>query len=106
MIYVHLYAISVFLLLESHLKQLSEIVLDLEMPKKMGVVRSILVQLIQAVDPQLAKIPIRVQRIGKTSRAHDVANAVFREEERSPDRRIQAKEILDLLQKISDRGSP
>jgi len=94
--YVRLYAISVFLLLKDHLGQMSQIVLDLELQKKMGMVRSILIELTRNVDPQLARTPIRVRRIGKTSRAHDLANAVYRGE-RLPDRRIQADEILELF---------
>jgi hypothetical protein len=94
--YVRLYAISVFLLLRDHLGRMSEIVLDLELQKKMGMVRSILIELTRDIDPQLARIPIRVRRIGKTSRAHDLANAVYRGE-RSPDRQIQADEILELF---------
>lgn len=94
--YVRLYAISVFLLLKEHLGQMSEIILDLELPKKMGLVRSILIELIRDIDPQLARIQIRVRRIGKTSRAHDLANAVYKGEQ-SPDRRLLAKEILDLF---------
>ncbi|MFQ6090336.1 MAG: hypothetical protein ACE5LD_02750 [Candidatus Bipolaricaulia bacterium] len=94
--YVRLYAISVFLLLRDPLGQMSEIVLDLELQKKMGTVRSIAIELTCDIDPQLARTPIRVRRIGKTSRAHDLANAVYRGE-RSPDRRIRADEILSLF---------
>lgn len=94
--YLRLYSISIFLLLRDHLRQISEIVLDLEYPKKMGIVRSMLVGFIRKTDPQLARTPIRVRRIGKTSRAHYKANAVYRGEQ-SPERRIQAEEILDLF---------
>jgi len=94
--YVRLYAISVFLLLRDHLRQLSEIVLDLEYPRKMGLGRVILLELIRTIDPQLARIPIKIRRIGKTSRAHDKANAVFRGDQ-LPDRQIQAKEIMNLF---------
>jgi len=48
------------------------------------------------IAPEVNRIPIRVRRIGKTSRAHDLANAVYRGE-RSPDRQIQADEILELF---------
>lgn len=102
--YVRLYAISVFLLLRDHLGQVSEIVLDQELQKKMGEVRSILVELINDIDPQLARIPIRVRRVGKTSRAHALANAVYRGEQ-EPDRRIQAEEILWLFQKRAIGGA-
>ncbi|MCI2429347.1 hypothetical protein LM602_06010 [Candidatus Acetothermia bacterium] len=94
--YLRLYSISIFLLLRDHLKQISEIVLDLEYPKKMGLVRSTLVEFISKTDPQLARTPIRVRRIGKTSRAHYKANAVYRGEQPA-DRWVQAKEILDLF---------
>lgn len=94
--YLRLYSISIFLLVRDHLHQLSEIVLDLEYPKKMGIVRSILTTLIRAMDPQLARIPIRIRRIGKTSRAHARANAAYRREHK-PDRHAQAHEILSLF---------
>jgi hypothetical protein len=94
--YVRLYAISAFLLLRDHLGQMSEIILDQELQKKMGMVRSILVELIGDIDPELARLPIRVRRIGKTSRAHGLANAVYRGE-REPDRRVRAEEILRLF---------
>jgi hypothetical protein len=94
--YIRLYAISVFLLLRDSLGQFSEIVLDLEYPKKMGLVRIILLELIWASDPQQANTPIRVQRIGKTSRAHDKANGVYRGEQ-LPDQQVQVKEILNLF---------
>jgi hypothetical protein len=78
------------------LPQLSEIVLDLEYPKKMGMVRSTLIELIRAIDPLLARIPIRIQRIGKTSRAHAKAHATYRGEH-EPDRRAQVHELLSLF---------
>lgn len=94
--YLRLYSISIFLLLRDHLKQISEIVLDLEYPKKMGVVRSILMELISKTDPRVSRIPIRVRRVGKTSSAHFKANAVYRGEHLA-DREAQAKEILDFF---------
>ncbi len=94
--YLRLYSISIFLLLRDHLPQLSEIVLDLEYPKKMGMVRSTLIELIRAIDPLLARIPIRIQRIGKTSRAHAKAHATYRGEH-EPDRRAQVHELLSLF---------
>lgn len=102
--YVRLYAISVFLLLRDHLGEMSEIVLDQELQKKMGEVRSILIELISDIDPQLARVPIRIRRIGKTSRAHALANAVYRGEQK-PNRRIQAEEILRLFQKRAIGGA-
>lgn len=94
--YLRLYSISIFLLLQDHLPRLSEIVLDLEYPKKMGMVRSILIEFIRATDPHWARIPIRIQRVGKTSRAHAKAHATYRGEH-EPDRRAQAHELLSLF---------
>lgn len=94
--YLRLYSISIFLLLRDHLPQLSEIILDLEYPKKMGMVRSILIEFIRATNPQLTRIPIRIRRIGKTSRAHAKAHAAYRGEH-APDRRAQVHELLSLF---------
>lgn len=94
--YLRLYAICLFLLIKDDLGRLSAIVIDLEYKKRMGEIRSMLLELIVKAHPQSAKIVIKVRQIGKHSRAHIKANEVFKKIE-SPEREISAAEILELF---------
>lgn len=94
--YLRLYAICLFLLIKDDLGRLGGIVIDLEYKKRMGEIRSMLLELIAQARPQSAKIAIKVKQIGKHSRAHAKANEVFKKIE-NPEREISATEILELF---------
>lgn len=94
--YVRLYAIGVFLCLRPHLDRFTEIILDVEFAGRMDQVISTLFEQMVAVDPRHAKIRVRAQRIGKTSRAHAVANGTYRGD-RAPDERIERNQLLELF---------
>jgi len=95
-LYLKLFAAALFLLLEDHLDQLDEIVIDQEYPGKESQIRELLLNHIWKVSSSFSRERIVFRQIGKKSPAHRKALAVYRGKARA-DRKIRARDILRLL---------
>lgn len=94
--YLKLFAAALFLLLKDYLGQFGVITMDVEYPGKEDEIRAMLLNHIWEIDPGFSKERIVFRRIGKKSRAHRKALAVYRGEEK-PDRKVRARELLRLV---------
>lgn len=95
-LYQRLFAAALFLLLKDHLSQISSIEIDPEYPGRETEIRAWLLQHIREIAPQFPAERIVFRRIGKQSRAHQKALAVFRGQEIA-NRKIRARELIALL---------
>ncbi len=91
--YVRLLAAGVFLLIRDYLPVLTRIVIDIENPGHEKAIRRRLLKHIRVIRADFSGEAIVFERIGKKSRAHHKALAVFRGEE-LPTRRLRARELL------------
>jgi hypothetical protein len=95
-LYQRLFAAALFLLIKNHLDQISAIEIDSEYPGQEAEIRGWLIQHIRKQVPTFPTHRIVFRRVGKRSRAHQKALAVFRNEEQA-DRKVRARELLALL---------
>jgi hypothetical protein len=95
-LYLKLFAAALFLLLEDHVDQLDEVVIDQEYPGKESQIRELLLNHIWKVSPSFSRERIVFGQIGKKSPAHRKALAVYRGQAQA-DRKIRARDILRLL---------
>ena len=93
-IYLYLFAVAVYQLLKEHLDLLSAVVIDCEYEGREHDVRLVLLNLIWKSHPGFPAEAIAFGHIGKTSRAHKRALAVFRNEI-GADRILTAEDLLD-----------
>ena len=94
----HLFAILIFLLIKEHLKKINQIVIDEEYPGKQRLIKSFLMKEIKKVQPDFLAEDISFYRIGKKSKAHDIAYGVSSNQQ-SADKVIGVKEELKFLVK-------
>lgn len=97
-IYMRLFAAAIFLLLKGHLLRLTSVRIDVEYTGYDETIKRVLLQHIWKETPDFAAETIWFGLIGKESRAHIKARAVFRKEQ-PPGETIQARELLELLGK-------
>ncbi|MBM4467380.1 MAG: hypothetical protein FJ014_17800 [Chloroflexi bacterium] len=95
-LYLKIFAAALFLLLEDHLDQLDEVVIDPEYPGKEAQIRELLLNHIWKVAPSFPRVRIVFRQIGKKSPAHRKALAVYRGDVKA-DRKIKTRDILRLL---------
>ena len=94
--YMELFAAALFLLLRSHLNRLDLVVIDVEYPGHEATIRGLLLNRIWRIRPDFPKETNTFGHIGKKSRAHAKALAVYRRRE-PPDLRVSARALLALL---------
>jgi hypothetical protein len=93
---MELFAAALFLLLRSHLNRLHLATIDVEYPGHEATIRGLLLNHIWRIQPDFSKETITFGHIGKKSRAHAKALAVYRRHE-PPDLRVSARDLLALL---------
>lgn len=91
LISVRMFAAGLFLLLEEHLKDLGEVVIDLEYDGWDNEIRSLLLGKIWQRVPNFPKENIVFHQIGKA--VHNLAWSTYRKQ-REPDKCVAAKELL------------
>ncbi|MCX7838238.1 MAG: hypothetical protein N2559_02110 [Anaerolineae bacterium] len=96
MLYQRLFAAALFLLIKNHLNQISLVEIDPEYPGRETEIRGWLIQHIRKLVPTFSPERIIFRRVGKRSRAHQKALAVFRNEEQA-NRKVRARDLLALL---------
>ena len=94
--YLKLFAAALFLLLTDYLDQLEVITIDVEYPGKEAEIRAMLLDYIWKTDPAFSKERIVFRRVGKKSRSHRKALAVYRGEEEAG-KKVRARELLRLV---------
>lgn len=95
-LYLKLFTAALFLLIKDFLDRLDLIVIDQEYEGKENEIKGMLLNYIRAIKPSFPKDGIEFRGIGKRSRAHRKAIAVFRGEEQ-PNRRIKVRSLLALI---------
>jgi len=93
-----LFAILIFIILEKHFRNISQIIIDDEYPGKGYLIKNFLFQEISKINPNFPVHNIAIKRIGKKSRAHYVAYGAATGR-KLPDRRVNIKEILRFIVK-------
>ena len=91
-----LFAALIFLLINDHLKNLKRITIDEEYSGKENLIKSYLVQNIRRVYRGFSAENISFKRIGKKSKAHNLAYLVFKGKN-SPNRVVKTSELLKIL---------
>jgi len=102
--YPLLFAACLFLLLRDHLKQLDQVIIDIEYEGKNADIRSFLLEHIWKAEPTFAPDQIIFRRIGKHSPAHVKANAV-REQRDKHYRKVSTEELVQLVELKEAGGS-
>ncbi len=95
MITARMFAAGLFLLLEDYLDNIVTVVIDIEYEGWNAEIRGLLLTHIRRMLPYVPQARIDFGYVGKKSRAHKAALAVFRKA-REPGRRITARELLNL----------
>jgi len=100
--YLALFAAGVFLLIEDFLNQIDRMLIDEEFTGKEAQIRGRLLNHIRQKRPNFTKDRIAFWRIGKRSRAHLKAYAIYRARRKRrgqarPDKIITLKELLKAL---------
>jgi hypothetical protein len=95
-LYLKLFTAALFLLVKDFLDRLDSIIIDQEYEGKEKEIKGMLLNYIRMIEPSFPKDGIEVRRIGKGSRAHRKAIAVFRGEEK-PNSRVKARRLLGLI---------
>ena len=94
---LRLFAACVYLLIKDHVRELDEITIDREYPGHEVEIRWLLLNLLKhPVRAVLPPLPVTFKRIGKKSKAHELAFRTYREE-RAPDQVLTAHDILSAL---------
>lgn len=73
-----LFAILIFILIKKHIKQIDQMVIDLEYPGKSNLIKNYLFQEIRKEEKEFPKENIIFRRIGKKSNAHNKAYLTFK----------------------------
>lgn len=90
-------AACIYLLIQDHLDDLANIIIDNEYDGHQGDIKRHLLNLIKThTDPYFEDSKIQVEEVGKKSKVHKLAWKTYRKEHRA-DKNIQAQEILNLL---------
>ena len=92
------FAILIFVLIRSNLKEIEEIIIDEEYPGKSSLIKNLLIQEIRKINPHFKKENIIFKRIGKKSRAHFLAYGVAIGKKKA-DIEVNAREILRMIVK-------
>ena len=93
---VKVFTAAVFLLIRDHMRQIENMIIDLEYMGHENVIKSTLLRHIWKIRPNFEKEQIAFQSIGKKSGAHYKAYGIFAGKQK-PDREINAEELLSLL---------
>lgn len=89
-----IFAAGIFFLLKDQLPKISEIVIDIEYPGKEVLIREMILGYFQKSKSQ--KVPeINFSKIGRQSKAHDLAWRVFKKKEKA-NKRLSLEEIKAL----------
>lgn len=99
---MRLFAVGLFFLLRDHAPDADQIAVDVEYPGRNAEVKLYLLNMLRQANITIDMETIHFEHIGKSSRAHKKALAVYSKKQ-SPDRIIKLDEILELLQNKSDR---
>ncbi|MBU2545254.1 hypothetical protein KKC65_02280 [Patescibacteria group bacterium] len=73
-----LFAILIFILIKKYIKQIDQIIIDLEYPGKSSLIKNYLSQEIRKIRPNFSSEDIIFRRIGKKSEAHNIAYLTFK----------------------------
>jgi hypothetical protein len=95
-VYAHLFAAALYLLLRAHLNAVDFITIDTEYTGGEEDIRRILLPLIRRVDPQYSSARIAFAQVGKKSPAHILALEVYRGT-RQANHVVAEQELLALL---------
>lgn len=96
MFFLKLFSVCVFLLIKNVVKKLDKVVIDIEFESRDNDIKYILLGRVQRIEPSFDKRKIIFQRIGKKSKAHEVALKVFRNQI-IENRVIKTKEIEEFM---------
>ncbi|NOH04767.1 MAG: hypothetical protein HND47_23755 [Chloroflexi bacterium] len=102
-LYSKLFAVGLYLLLKEHIHQLSELVIDVEYPGWNAEIKLYLLNMLRRRGVTFDTSKIHFRHIGKKSRAHAKAIAVYKKMEEA-DKTITLDEILTEYLKQTDRG--
>jgi hypothetical protein len=91
-----LFAILIFVLIKKHLKKIEAIIADEEYPGWGFQIKDYLLTQIRKVRTDFDKNNINFKQIGKKSRAHFLAYAVYKNK-RKPDLEVGQKDILKFI---------
>ncbi len=94
--YLEIFSAALFLLVKEHLDQLGQIVIDVEYAGHEDTIRTMLLNRIRKIALRFPATQITFRRIGKRSRAHELAIATFRKQIK-PTRKLNAADILALV---------
>jgi len=92
------FAILVFLLIKSEVKEIDAIIIDEEYPGKNSLIKNFLLQEIRKIKPDFDRGNIIFQKIGKKSRAHFLAYGIAVGKKKA-DIEVGAREILRMVVK-------
>ena len=101
--YLRIFAASLFLLLKDYANKYDQIVIDEEFTGKWSTIKAFLVGYLRKLYPQFNPNVLQWRRIGKRSRAHELALSIYRSRQRKrkhpikPNRIITKAELLALL---------
>lgn len=97
--YTHkVFAVLVYLLLKSNISKFDRIIIDPEYPGYEDLLTNLIAELLKVSYKRFELDRIVFKRVGKHSKAHVVANGVFRGEEK-PTVLITAEEVLKIIAK-------
>ncbi|MDL1912344.1 hypothetical protein FBQ81_16900 [Chloroflexi bacterium CFX6] len=92
-LYSKLFAVGLYLLLKDHIRQLKEIVIDVEYPGWNAEIKLYLLNMLRRRDIEFDPSRIHFHTIGKKSNAHTKAIAVYKKVEKA-DKTITMEEIV------------
>jgi hypothetical protein len=97
---LRIFAACIYLLIEDHLDEITEIRIDQEYPEHEGEIKRYLANIIATYRPDalFKEEFIKIVSIGKKSRAHEVAWTTFRKQKKA-DKVLKTEDILNLLVK-------
>ena len=76
--YFQLFSLALFFLLKNFLKEITEMTIDIEYPRKDGIIKAAFLNLLSQDGKEIKPQNINFKRIGKHSQAHKKALKVFR----------------------------
>ena len=82
-LYIQLFSVCLYLLLKSHTKRLTQIVVDVEYPGHEPQINQQILHLMRRAKITHSRFQVSFDRIGKKSQAHDKAWNVYKRKERA-----------------------
>lgn len=97
-LYLRLFAVGLYFLLKDHIKEFTQITIDMEYPGRNAEIKLYLMNLLNRRRISYNPATIRFAQIGKKSNAHSKALAVYQKIQK-PNKQIVLSQILDEFKK-------